>query len=133
MSDVSGSFHVPARPGIVSWLFGGGVDTVGMSELHEQAITSIASTKDKKVINTFLFGFMTFSFLKKVMDSWCYCTIFAENIYSQFFSHFSYCLYLLKTSCLISFIETLRLLHKKYWGARYAPQVSCIENRVGDG
>jgi hypothetical protein len=39
-------------------------DGVGV-EMHEHAITSITSTKDKKVKNTFLLGFMTFSFQKK--------------------------------------------------------------------
>jgi hypothetical protein len=63
MSEVSGSFQVPAKPGIVSWL----LDPVGMSELselHEQAITNIARTKEKKVNITFFLGFMTFSFVK---------------------------------------------------------------------
>jgi hypothetical protein len=47
-----------------SWFCGGVV--VGMIELHEQAITTIASTKDKTVIRTFLLGFMTFSFVNKL-------------------------------------------------------------------
>jgi hypothetical protein len=40
-------------------------DGVGIIEPHEHAITSIASTKDKKATNTFLLGFMTFSFQNK--------------------------------------------------------------------
>jgi len=47
-SFVSGASHFPVRPGIGSTP----LDPDGMSELHEQAITTIASTKDKRVINT---------------------------------------------------------------------------------
>jgi hypothetical protein len=40
-------------------------EVVGMSELQEQAITSMASTNAKTVNNTFLLGFMPYSFGKK--------------------------------------------------------------------
>jgi RNase H-fold protein (predicted Holliday junction resolvase) len=54
---------VPAKSGI-------GIDVgdatvgVGISVPHEQAITTIVTTKDKTAINTFLLGFMAFSFEK---------------------------------------------------------------------
>jgi hypothetical protein len=89
MSDVSGSCHVPARPGIVSWSVDGVDDPNGMSELQEQAITSIASTKDKKVINTFLLRFMAFSFVNDNEGPLILLYNFTENLSGNFFSFLS--------------------------------------------
>jgi hypothetical protein len=82
VSNVDGSCQVPARPGSVSWLLDCGVDPVGMSELHEQAITSIARTKDKTVNKTFLLGFKTFSFVIKVRNNDVLYNILGEMIQS---------------------------------------------------
>jgi len=50
---------------MASWPVDGVDDPIGMSELQEQAITSMANPNDRKVINTFLVGFIILSFVKK--------------------------------------------------------------------